>query len=88
MFINAIDTTKEIETNLPPLGLGYLVSSLRNEFGPDCIEFKIVDRDIKAVIKIRGHFMTIFSLSINCARQYPHFFRVIARLRQSQAPDK
>jgi len=69
MFINAIDTTKEIETNLPPLGLGYLVSSLKNEFGPDCIEFKIVDRDIEQHIKIfKPHIIGITSVSQNYNR--------------------
>jgi radical SAM superfamily enzyme YgiQ (UPF0313 family) len=66
MFINAIDSTKEIETNLPPLGLGYLVSSLRNEFGPDCIEFKIVDRNIEQHIKtFKPHIIGITSVSQN-----------------------
>ena len=69
MFINAIDTTKEIETNLPPLGLGYLVSSLRNEFGPDCIEFKIIDRDIEQYIKtFKPHIIGITSVSQNYNR--------------------
>jgi len=66
MFINAIDTTKKIETTLPPLGLGYLVSSLKNEFGPDCIKFKIVDRDVEQHIKtFKPHIVGITSVSQN-----------------------
>jgi radical SAM superfamily enzyme YgiQ (UPF0313 family) len=51
MFINAIDVTDKIATALPPLGLGYLASSLRKEFGADRFEFKIVDRRIEEEIK-------------------------------------
>ncbi len=51
MFINAIDVTKEVETSLPPLGLGYLASSLRGAFGPGRFEFRIVDRDIEEQIQ-------------------------------------
>jgi len=51
MFINAIDVTNKIAISLPPLGLGYLAGSLRKEFGPDMIKFKIVDRAIEQEIK-------------------------------------
>ena len=49
-MIMSDELTKEIETALPQLGLGYLASSLRKEFGSDCIKFKIVDRDIEQEI--------------------------------------
>lgn len=66
MFINAIDITKEIETILPPLGLGYLVSSLRKEFGYDYIKFKIVDRDIEEEInKFKPDIIGITSVTQN-----------------------
>lgn len=51
MFITAIDVTNKIATSHPPLGLGYLVSSLRKEFGLDRFKFKIVDRAIENEIK-------------------------------------
>ena len=51
MFINAVDVKKEVETTLPPLGLGYLASSLRREFGPDRFAFEVVDRDVERQIK-------------------------------------
>ncbi len=50
LLINAIDPAKEIEASLPPLGLGYLASVLREEFGDD-IRFKIINNDIKQEIK-------------------------------------
>lgn len=51
LFINAIDVADKIATALPPLGLGYLASSLRKEFGHNRFEFKIVDRNIEQEIK-------------------------------------
>ena len=51
LLINAIDITKTIQTSLPPLSLGYLVSSLRSEYGNDLIDFKIVDRNIADEIR-------------------------------------
>ena len=75
MFINAIDITKEIETALPPLGLGYLASSLRKEFGFDYIKFKIINRDIEQEInKFKPDIIGISSVTqnynraIECAR--------------------
>jgi len=69
MFINAIDITKDIEIALPPLGLGYLASSLRKEFGPDYIKFKIVDRDIEQEInKFKPNIIGITSVSQNYNR--------------------
>lgn len=50
MFINAINRAKRLEYSLPPLGLGYLVSSLRKKFGHNSIIFKIVDKDINKEI--------------------------------------
>lgn len=50
LLINAIDPTREIEASLPPLGLGYLASVLREEFG-DNIRFKIIDNNIRQEIK-------------------------------------
>lgn len=51
LLINAIDISKTLQTSLPPLGLGYLVSSLREGYGPDLIDFKIIDRNIKEEIR-------------------------------------
>ncbi|KKT44591.1 MAG: hypothetical protein UW35_C0047G0003 [Candidatus Collierbacteria bacterium GW2011_GWF2_44_15] len=51
LLINAIDITKSLQTSLPPLSLGYLVSSLREEFGDDAFKFKIIDRDVREAIK-------------------------------------
>jgi radical SAM superfamily enzyme YgiQ (UPF0313 family) len=66
MFINAVNATKEIETSLPHLGLGYLASSLRREFGPDRFEFRVVDRDIERQIAVfRPDLVGITSVSQN-----------------------
>ena len=50
ILINAIDVMEKLQSSLPPLGLGYLVSSLRSKFGNDLINCKIIDRDIEKEI--------------------------------------
>jgi len=66
MLVNAIDTTKQIETAEPPLGLGYLASSLRENFGQDYIDFKVVDRDIRqAISEFKPTIVGITSVSQN-----------------------
>lgn len=50
LLINAIDVTQPLQTSLPPLGLGYLASSLRSAYGKDLIDFKIVDREVRSEI--------------------------------------
>jgi anaerobic magnesium-protoporphyrin IX monomethyl ester cyclase len=74
MFIDAVNP--EIQLNwLPTLGLGYLASSLRNEFGYNHIDIKIVQQDIEQEINgFRPDIIGISSLSTNygaairCAR--------------------
>lgn len=51
LFVNAIDPYKGIETIYPPLGIGYLISSLRKKFGNDTCEFKVINNGIEDVIK-------------------------------------
>jgi len=51
LFINAIDFRKEIERCYPPLGLGYLAASLRQRFGNDFFQFKIINRAVEEEIK-------------------------------------
>lgn len=51
LFINAIDISQSLQTSLPPLGLGYLISALREKFGRDKFEFHIIDRDVEKEIK-------------------------------------
>jgi len=66
LLINAIDTTKNLQTSLPPLGLGYLVSSLRSKFGNDLINCKIIDRDIdKEVLSFEPDIVGITCVSQN-----------------------
>lgn len=67
MLINAINPNKKVETMLPSLGLGYLVSSLREHF--DYIEFKIIDQDIELEInKFRPDIIGITSVTQNYNR--------------------
>jgi len=69
MLINAIDLSKEIESTLPPLGFGYLISSLREHFGRDHIEISVVDRDIeKEIHQIEPDIVGITSVSQNYNR--------------------
>lgn len=66
MFINAINRAKKLEYSLPPLGLGYLVSSLRKNFGYNSIIFKIVDNNIEEEInKFKPDIIGITSVSQN-----------------------
>lgn len=66
LFINAIDSSKEIETRYPPLGIGYLVSSLRKRFGENVAEFKIVENNIEQeLISFKPHIVGISSVSQN-----------------------
>jgi len=51
LFINTVDKTRPTQVSLPPLGLGYLISSLRKKFSKDLIEFKIINSNIKREIK-------------------------------------
>lgn len=73
LFINAIDPLSEIERRYPNLGLGYLVSSLRKQFGPNKFEFKIIDSDVEKTLKtfhpdIVG--ITCVTQNYNIAKKY------------------
>jgi radical SAM superfamily enzyme YgiQ (UPF0313 family) len=50
LFINTIDTSSEVETRYPNLGVGYLASALRDRFGKSFFEFKAIDSGIKTAI--------------------------------------
>lgn len=66
LFVNAIDTERPVQTFLPPLGLGYLVSSLRKAFGHHAIKFKIVNDDLeKEIKKFKPHLVGMTSVSQN-----------------------
>ena len=66
LFINAIDHTKPIQTQFPPLGIGYLVSSLREMYGKDTIEFKVVHEHImQAITEFKPDIIGISSVSQN-----------------------
>lgn len=50
LLVNAINAAKPIEANYPPLGLGYIASSLRERLGRDKIEFRVVRADVDGAI--------------------------------------
>lgn len=69
MFIDPVIYEEYIATFLPTLGLGYLASSLRKEFGYNEIKIKIVQRDIEHEInKFRPDIIGITSVSKNYNR--------------------
>jgi anaerobic magnesium-protoporphyrin IX monomethyl ester cyclase len=73
LFINAINVTQEIERRFPPLGIGYLVSAMRREFGAETIDAKVIDRNIENEIvsfapDIVG--ISVVSQNYNRAMQY------------------
>ncbi|MFA5357135.1 MAG: cobalamin-dependent protein, partial [Candidatus Omnitrophota bacterium] len=51
LFINAVDPREEIENRYPPLGIGYLISALRNRFGDELFRFKVVSAGVKGELK-------------------------------------
>ena len=66
LFINAIDPSNEIQNKYPPLGIGYLVSSLRNHFAEDKIDFRVINSDIEQeIINFRPDIVGISSVSQN-----------------------
>ena len=69
LFIDAKNTSKRIETQLSSLGLGYLVSSVRQRFGPDAAEFKIISQDIEGQLdSFKPHLVGISAVSQNYCR--------------------
>lgn len=66
LFINAIDAAKGIETLYPPLGIGYMCSSLRARFGSDAIEFKVIyDRVEDEINRFKPDIIGISAVSQN-----------------------
>ena len=69
LFIDAKDTSKSIETQLSSLGLGYLVSSVRQKFGQDAAECRIVSEDVeKELDSFKPHMVGISAVSQNYCR--------------------
>jgi anaerobic magnesium-protoporphyrin IX monomethyl ester cyclase len=51
LFVNAVNTAYQIQGYLPPLGLGYLAASIRQHFGKDYFDIKIIDRNVEETIQ-------------------------------------
>jgi len=80
LFINAINPFSEVEKRYPNLGLGYLASSLRNNFGNDFFNFKIVDNNIeKEILNFKPDVVGITSVSqnYNYAKEYARFAKAL-----------
>ncbi|MCG8430993.1 MAG: cobalamin-dependent protein, partial [Candidatus Omnitrophica bacterium] len=78
LFINAIDPGRPLESRYPPLGLGYIVSSLRQRFGPTQVTCRVIDREVKRVIdSFQPRLVCISAVSQNYARavRYAHAAR-------------
>jgi len=68
LFINAIDYSKPIETVFPPLGIGYLVASLRASFGNE-VCCRVIDRDVERELEsFAPELVSITSVSQNYQR--------------------
>ncbi|MBU1255640.1 B12-binding domain-containing radical SAM protein, partial [Patescibacteria group bacterium] len=76
LFVNAINPFVEVEQRYPNLGLGYLVSSLRNNFGKNMFDFKIIDRNVESeILDFKPDLIGITSVSqnYNYAKKYAKF---------------
>ena len=66
LFIDAVNYRQYGETFLPTLGLGYLASSLRKEFGADNINIRIIQSDFEQNInEFKPDIIGISSVSKN-----------------------
>lgn len=77
LLINAIDTSVEVETRYPNLGLAYLASMVYKHLPHLRVKFKIIDRDVDEMAKkfkpdLVG--ITCVSQNFNYARNYASLF--------------
>ena len=69
LWINAIDSASEVETRYPPLGIGYLVASLKRSFGDDAFLFQVASSDIETALdKFQPDIVGISAVSQNYGR--------------------
>jgi len=75
LFINTIDPHQDVERKYPSLGIGYLVAALRQRFGQQTFQFKIIDRKVEQEIeKFKPDLVGISSVTqnYNLASKYAH----------------
>jgi len=66
LFIVATDTTKKVQMYYPPLGIGYMISVMRQKFDNDTIEFRVVNSDLeKNIAEFKPDVVGISSVSMN-----------------------
>lgn len=69
LWINAIDSTSEVETRYPNLGIGYLIASLKRCFGDNAFLFQIVNSDVTDTLdKFQPDVVGISAVSQNYGR--------------------
>ena len=83
LLINAIRPNIELEQRHPSLGLAYLVSALRNHFGRDYFEFRIIDRGVEKEI---SHFKPEVVLISSVTQNFDVALNYGRLLKQKQIP--
>lgn len=69
LFINAVDVSRPVQVRYPPLGFGYLASSLTERFGAGVFEFRVANDDIPfALACFRPDIVGITAVSQNYER--------------------
>lgn len=75
LFINAIDTAKEVQTRYPPIGIGYLIASLEKELGAENLAIRYIDSEVEeAIDTFKPEIVGISAVSQNfdIAKHYAH----------------
>lgn len=73
LWINAINPLSEVETRYPNLGIGYLSASLKQAFGEDSFNFKIVHSNIPETLdSFKPDIIGISAVSQNYGRAIIH----------------
>jgi len=66
LFIVATDTTKKVQMYYPSLGIGYMISVLRQKFGKDAIEFRVINDELeKNIDEFKPDIVGISSVTMN-----------------------
>jgi len=81
LFVNAINYLREVESRYPSLAFGYLIASLKREFGEGVFEYRIADREVAHQLEeFRPDVVCISSVSQNFmrAKAYAQLIKQIA----------
>jgi radical SAM superfamily enzyme YgiQ (UPF0313 family) len=50
LFINAVDTSSEVETRQDNLGIGYLIASVKKHFDDDMFDFQVISNGVEKAL--------------------------------------